>query len=629
MELQKSNHLKQLVCPYCDSSYQSKRGKTSDGRQCFQCKKCKKFWREGARAYKNYCVNCDYCGSSKVFKNGNTKGAKNKFECQDCKKNWTEGAVKPYIEICPMLCLFCQINNVRKAGSPKGKQYFSCKDCKRRWLGDITGILPLQLEVNPEAEYKKDIWDVRKLGLKGQTATSDYLVNFTQICQEWLKEATKKFVKFTLATMSFGTARNRLLSLNRFSKFLTKINPDIAPEQINREVIVDFIIWLSTSELDDASRSKTISHLSLFQELCLVDPNNKWLNITPIPLIRRGDRPKKKHPNNPRFITEFVISQLLEYLDHMPRPLARMVLVLLDCGMRISELCELKFDCLYQASTGNWYMRYYQFKQKKEHTIPIILDLAQVIQEQQAYIRQQLGQEFEYLFCARTSGSTKSFRPIPKPMLASSFAGALNKLAELHTISDENGKHWHFTPHQFRHTVATRMANRGVSPILIQKFLGHDSPNMTLKYIALHDETERREFDAYMEQGRVVDIEGRAIGSLGDEIQSDEIGELEWLRENLQSQALANGYCRRPKLLGDCPTPPACLNCPCFATTAKFLPQHEEQLANHEKAIAFATQRGMARMIDINEQPAKSLRKIIKVLKTEGKWQCGKGIQRD
>lgn len=74
-----------------------------------------------------------------------------------------------------------------------------------------------------------------------------------------------------------------------------------------------------------------------------------------------------------------------------------MILVLKECGMRISELVNLNFDCLLQDKTGDWFLKYYQYKMKKEITIPISREIARIIQEQQRFIRKHFTkEEFNY-----------------------------------------------------------------------------------------------------------------------------------------------------------------------------------------------------------------------------------------
>ncbi|NEU75464.1 tyrosine-type recombinase/integrase [Hassallia byssoidea VB512170] len=101
----------------------------------------------------------------------------------------------------------------------------------------------------------------------------------------------------------------------------------------------------------------------------------------------------------------------------------RMALIIQECGMRISELCNISFDCLIQDNERDWFLLYYQFKMKKEHTIPISPYVATVIQEQQSIVREEWGDNFSYLFPApKPHGKGRPVRPKP-------FADALNKLA--------------------------------------------------------------------------------------------------------------------------------------------------------------------------------------------------------
>ncbi len=65
------------------------------------------------------------------------------------------------------------------------------------------------------------------------------------------------------------------------------------------------------------------------------------------------------------------------------------------------------------------------------------------------------------------------------------------------------------TAHQFRHTLGTRLINAGVPQHVVQKMLGHASPQMTARYATIHDATVRAAFDGY--QQRRVDVHGRLL----------------------------------------------------------------------------------------------------------------------
>ncbi len=181
--------------------------------------------------------------------------------------------------------------------------------------------------------------------------------------------------------------------------------------------------------------------------------SNEWFNV-PAHLIRSEDYPKRAKPL-PRYIPEEVISQLLENLDQLPEVVARMVLVLLECGFRISEACQLPISCLQQDARGDWSIKYTNWKMNRETIKPISQELAVVIQQQQKYIKEALGNNFQYLFCGSRRGRNEKwaggFVPEPKVLLINTLLYYLKKLAQDSLIKDNLGKIWNFQSHQFRH----------------------------------------------------------------------------------------------------------------------------------------------------------------------------------
>ena len=111
---------------------------------------------------------------------------------------------------------------------------------------------------------------------------------------------------------------------------------------------------------------------------------------------------------------------------------------------------------------------------------------------------------------------------------------------------------------------------------MIQRLLGHASPEMTAVYAHLHDTTIRAEFERYCQTR--VDVQGRLLGFDPQAVTAD----AEWVKHRLARAAdiLPNGYCGRPPQQ-DCPHPNACLTCPDFQTTAEFLPVHQQQARTH------------------------------------------------
>lgn len=69
------------------------------------------------------------------------------------------------------------------------------------------------------------------------------------------------------------------------------------------------------------------------------------------------------------------------------------------CGLRISELCTLSFDCLICDDKHDWYLKFYQIKLKQEHVNPLVNEtVVAFIQAQQEDTRVQWDGKSPYLF---------------------------------------------------------------------------------------------------------------------------------------------------------------------------------------------------------------------------------------
>lgn len=496
-------------------------------------------------------------------------------------------------------CEHCTSTNCIKRGKGKnGKQMYWCKDCDRHFsLGKKAKLF----EVNPASEYEKDVWDIRRLGIEPSVGKQSYMLNFQPIAQGWLREASKTYIKYILSTQAYSSTNTKLSGLKRFSRFLSWQHPSIKPDGISRAVILDLLADMASEDISATTRSHVIAMLRDFLELC---NQNDWLPVGRY-LIRREDYPTRKKAL-PRYIPESVLQQLNEHIDELPESVMRMTLVIMECGMRISELLHLKQDCLLQDKAGDWFLRYYTFKMKKELTIPISRELVEVIQEQRRYIQEHLGSSYSYLFCANAHRRWYEFTPAPKPMAQIAYSKYLNRLAEKHSIAGESGKLWRFQSHQFRHTVGTRMINNGVPQHIIQRYLGHETPEMTAVYAQIHDQTMKEEVAKF--RGRMVNVAGAVVEPIDRQADT---AELQWFKRNIQAQALPNGSCALPTISKGCPHANACLTCTHFRTSAEYLDEHRKELAQTERLIEKAQANGWLRQVEMNEKVKANLEAMI------------------
>jgi site-specific recombinase XerD len=445
-------------------------------------------------------------------------------------------------------------------------------------------------------EPEKDVWDVRRLGVTLNLSTSQFKLNFTHISQQWLREATKKFVWRALMADSFSVALNYLTSINTFSAFLAKNYPLVEPALFDRELIEEYYASLLRRKLSAKTRYDRIRNLKAFFELAA---REGWADLPERPLVRREDFPALPEPQ-PRFIPDYVLDQLKENLGDLPADVRALTEILMECGMRISEGCTCPTDCLTQDSEGDYFLRYYMSKLRKEHSVPISRDTAAVILGQQQRVREKWGADAKYLFPNAKGG----------PMKQKHFTTVLNQLAYKKKICDSLGRLYRFESHQFRHTVGTTMINNGVPHRFVQLFLGHKSPEMTNRYAKIHDQTLKEEFEKYRARiGPMVNIEGRVVEPPEGAGEVDN-NDLQWFKKNVNAQALPNGSCGVPAGQ-QCPHANACFTCIHFRTDSRYLQAHRDQLARTERIIEQARANGWTRQLEMNLRVKANLQKII------------------
>ncbi|KTD47924.1 site specific recombinase [Legionella quinlivanii] len=299
----------------------------------------------------------------------------------------------------------------------------------------------------------------------------------------------------------------------------------ILPQNFTRSLMVGFIQYLAKRELKPATKSISLMNVRIFHQIALQE---EWLSFPDKSLIFDTDLPRDR-VITPKYIPQDVLNQLKKHLHLLSDWLQRFIIILMETGRRISEVSFLRFDCLEQDSDGDWLLRVYEKKLKRERLIPISPGCVKVIKEQQNELKNN-GLCSPLLFPSRRQSKSPS-------ICAPHVNRALNKLAVKNKIVDSNGMIYKFSSHQFRHTVGTQMINSGVPQVMVQHYLGHESPEMTARYAHIHNSTMKAAFVGY--QDRLVDIQGK-INSSDDHLDA------RWLKQNIMTQALPNGLCALP-----------------------------------------------------------------------------------
>jgi len=454
-------------------------------------------------------------------------------------------------------------------------------------LRQLYSILESAYDDRPE--HEKDVWDLQRMAVPISLSLSNVTLSFHRIRQPWLRKPVKAYIRYCLTICAEGTCRTRLQSLTCFSEFLMQERPKGTAKAITRKLLLEYLSYLPARVCVSVRKS----HLLNLRNFLETAARERWLPIAPERMIFDDEIPRPPKAQ-PRYLPAAVLDQLNSHLGSLKAPWMQMILILQECGMRISELLQLPLDCLTQDARGTFYLRFMQGKMKREHTIPVSQEIARLIQEQQQVVR-------------ATERSTALLFPNAKGGVSKqqSFAQQINRLAYDHQVRDATGKLFRFQSHQFRHTVGTRMINLGVPHHFIQRYLGHLGPEMTNRYAHIHDSTMREKLSEYL-QGTLVDVTGKAVpeGPL-------DTSDLRWFTRNVMAQALPNGYCAIPVVAGPCPHPNACLSCAHFRTDASFLDVHKAELRDTERVITKANANGWTRQIEMNERKRVNLVNIV------------------
>lgn len=150
-----------------------------------------------------------------------------------------------------------------------------------------------------------------------------------------------------------------------------------------------------------------------------------------------------------------------------------LVAVLLDAGLRASEVVGLDVGDLHADGEGNLMLHVREGKGAKDRTVPVVQEVAQVLRHYLAATGRVMGD--------RSAGPlfTRADRGGSGGRLTARAVGMV--LARLVKAARVEGKR--ITPHGLRHSFALRQARGGVAPHEVQALLGHASLATTTLYL--------------------------------------------------------------------------------------------------------------------------------------------------
>ena len=240
-----------------------------------------------------------------------------------------------------------------------------------------------------------------------------------------------------------------------------------APKDITLNDLERFVKWVAELGMTPASQARIISGLRSFYKYCLLEQ----ISTTDPTTLLEAPKLKRALPDVLSFEEiENIIAQIDLSKPEGGRNKA-MLETLYSCGLRVSELTDLKLSCLY-LDVG--FVRVIG-KGNKERLVPIGSDAIKYIKIYRDDIRVHIDvkKDNEDILFLNRRGSK-----LTRVMIFLVIKALAKKAGITKNIS----------PHTFRHSFATHLVEGGADLRAVQEMLGHESITTTEIYTHLDRE---------------------------------------------------------------------------------------------------------------------------------------------
>ncbi|MEN3007584.1 site-specific tyrosine recombinase/integron integrase [Pseudothermotoga sp.] len=194
-------------------------------------------------------------------------------------------------------------------------------------------------------------------------------------------------------------------------------------------------------------------------------PNNPWTRV-------KSPRLRKRMPD---FLTREEVGAMLRVSERNERD--HLILCLLYyCGLRVSELCNLKVS---DVSFSPAFVKILMGKGRKDRIVPLNIDLSNKLRH---YITKSQRTMEQFLF-----GGEVRIHPSTVFRIVRKYASLCGIKKKIH-------------PHTLRHSFATHLLQRKVNVRVVQELLGHANLSTTSTYLHLLDEEKIAAVNSLIEE---------------------------------------------------------------------------------------------------------------------------------
>jgi integrase len=474
-----------------------------------------------------------------------------------------------------------------------------------------------------DREFAKDVWDLRRIpGVRMAPHWSVRTLRFDAVPPPF-RPAVKGYARFLL-TAADRSVTHASVEVRRLRDFLQAF-AGWHPEARDLSALdqADVERWLRHLRATPGRRGGRRSDRDVLDAILAPQRLARYLQRVGSPLAPAQPTERifipehlplapKRVQGQVKYLPEGVLRQLDAHLHRLPEAYLPVVILLRASGWRISDVLGLRSDVCLEQDGGNYALVGDIHKTRVlGHKVPITADVAAVVRVQAARVRAlpERDNPQRYLF-----PSTYHAR-WGRPVAAGTIRDALRALVDACGITGPDGRPFYVKAHAFRHTMAVELINNGMSPAMVQHWLAHLTPEMTMVYARIQEQTLRREWQQAVAGGvlRLTDA-GPQLVDAEQVIGANEL-ELGYIRSHLDATRTDKGYCFKPRKLA-CPfVELPCYACRNFATTPAFLPEFERMAQDLLVQVDLGQRAGRPHWVDKNERKLAQIRPIVETLR--------------
>ena len=273
--------------------------------------------------------------------------------------------------------------------------------------------------------------------------------------------------------LSANTIDSYMRDLAQFAHYILRMY-DVPPKKVEREMIEHYMGWLYDNNKEKSSQARALSGIKSFFNYLLLE---EQIESSPAEFI---EAPKAQR-HLPDTLSTEEIDRIINSIDMSTTKGVRdraILELLYSCGLRVSELCDLKLGdlfftdgCIRVVGKGN-----------KQRLVPI----SNIARERiQLYKEQRKA--------ATRSDDTLFLNNRGKRLTRVMIFTIIKQAAQRAGIDKK------ISPHTFRHSFATHLLEGGANIRQVQELLGHENILTTEIYTHLDNRHLRETLEEHMQ----------------------------------------------------------------------------------------------------------------------------------